>query len=402
MTMELPDLLRYSSGALRGHRLRTSLSVLGIAIGISAVILLTSIGEGTRRYILSQFTQFGTNILAVNPGKTKTLGVPGVLGGTTRKLTIDDSEALRRLPHVEQVVPLAFGQARVEADGKGRSVFIYGVTSEMPDVWKFRVRQGSFLPGGDPRRGSPVCVIGPTLQREIFGGESPLGRFVRIGGTRFRIIGIMEPKGRMLGFDVDDAAYIPVASAMRLFNLDELNEIDVVFSNERLSQTVAVSVRTLLTERHGGNEDFTITTQTAMLDVFDNVMNIVTLSVGGIAGISLVVGAIGILTMMWIAVNERIFEIGLMRALGGTPGQIRNLFLTEAVVIALLGGAVGIGAGMGIATLLRTAVPGLPVYTPPGYVLVAFVVSFVTGLLAGVVPAQRAAVLDPIEALRAE
>jgi len=396
------DVVRMSLGSLRGHPLRTVLSVIGIAIGITAVILLTSIGEGTRRYVLAQFTQFGTNILAVNPGKTKTLGIPGVLGGTTRKLTIDDSEVLRRLPFVERVVPFVYGQARVEAEGRGRSVFVYGVTSEMPEVWKFRVRQGTFVPEGDPRRGAPFAVLGPTLKRELFGTGSALGEFVRIGERRFRVIGVMEPKGQMLGFDIDDAVYVPVALAMQIFNLDELNEIDVLFSNEQVADTVVASVRAALTDRHGGNEDFTITTQTAMLDVFDNVMNIVTLSVGGIAGISLVVGAIGILTMMWIAVNERIFEIGLIRALGGTPGQVRNLFLAEATVLATLGGIVGVGSGLGLAALLRTAVSGLPVFTPPEYIAAALAVSFATGLLSGVVPAQRAAALDPIEALRAD
>jgi putative ABC transport system permease protein len=169
-----------------------------------------------------------------------------------------------------------------------------------------------------------------------------------------------------------------------------------------MSDSVAESVRALLTERHGGNEDFTITTQTAMLEVFGNVMNVITLSVGGIAGISLVVGAIGILTMMWIAVNERTFEIGLMRALGGTPAQVRNLFLTEAIAIAMVGGSAGVAVGIGIAALLRTAVPGIPVFTPVEYIAAALAVSFATGLVAGVVPAQRAAALDPIEALRAE
>lgn len=397
--MDRLDLVQLAAGALRGHRLRTGLSMLGIAIGIAAVILLTSIGEGTRRYTMAQFTQFGTSILTVNPGKTTTMGIPGVLGGTTRKLTLDDSEALLRLPYVEAAVPMVIGQARVEGNARGRSVYIYGVTADVPRVWKFDVRTGSFLPPGDPRRGASVAVLGPTLSRELFGDRSALGQFVRIGGTRFRVIGIMEPKGRMLGFDIDDAAYIPVATAMRIFNRDELNEIDVLFSNERLSEVVADDVRAMLFERHG-KDDVTVTTQTAMLAVFDRILGIVTLGVGAIAGISLVVGAIGILTMMWIAVNERTREIGLIRAVGGTAAQVRSLFLAEAVALSLLGGAVGIAAGLGLATILRYAVPGLPIATPPHYVLVAVAVSFTTGVLAGVVPARRAARLDPIEALR--
>jgi len=400
--VQLADYVLLGLGALRSHRLRSFLSTLGIAIGITAVILLTSIGEGTRRYLIAEFTQFGTNILQINPGKTETMGLPGVLGGTTHKLTLDDSEALERLPSVQKSVPLAFGQARVEGNGRGRSVLIYGGTSDMPDVLKFDVGQGSFLPPGDPRRGSAVAVLGPKLKRELFGEKNALGEFVRIAGTRLRVIGVMAPKGRILGFDIDDAAYVPVKTVMQMFNLDELMEIDVLFAHEGLTQRVEEEVRALLTTRHSGKEDFTIVTQTAMLEVFGNVMDVITTAVGAIGGISLLVGAIGILTMMWIAVNERVEEIGLMRALGATERNVQRLFLLEAVILTVLGGIAGILIGLGISAILRVAVPGLPVYTPPRYIGAALLVCAVTGLLAGVVPARRAALLHPIEALRTE
>ncbi|TDJ03197.1 MAG: FtsX-like permease family protein [Deltaproteobacteria bacterium] len=400
--MDPADYFRIGFGALRGHRLRSFLSMLGIAIGITAVILLTSIGEGTRRYLITEFTQFGTNVLAINPGKTETSGLPGVFGGTTHKLTLDDSEALKRLWGVKKVVPLAMGQARVEGNGRGRSVFVYGVTSDVPEVWKFEVGQGAFLPPGDPRRGSMTAVLGPTLKRELFGDENALGEFVRVAGFRLRVIGVMAPKGRILGIDIDDAAYVPVATAMQMFNLDELMEIDLLFSHAGLMDGVVQQVTRVLTDRHAGREDFTITTQTAMLDVFENVMNVITASVGAIAGISLLVGAIGILTMMWITVNERVHEIGLMRALGATAAQVQRLFLLEAVILTLVGGVLGIAAGLGIAQVLSFAVPGMPVYTPLRYMLAALVVSALTGLLSGVAPARRAASLDPVEALRAQ
>ncbi|MEM9175555.1 MAG: ABC transporter permease, partial [Myxococcota bacterium] len=224
--------MRLSSGALVGHPLRSLLSMLGIAIGVAAVIMLTSLGEGTRKYMISQFSQFGTDVLAVQPGKRKTSGVPNAFRGTQQKLTIDDAEALARIPMFDAVVPVAFGQARVEGGGRGRSVIVRGVTSEFPEVAKFSVRQGSFLPPGDPRRGGSVVVLGPTLKRELFGEANALGEFVRIAGARLRVIGVMEPKGQVLGMDIDDAAYLPVATAMRLFNLPELQEIDVVFRHE--------------------------------------------------------------------------------------------------------------------------------------------------------------------------
>jgi putative ABC transport system permease protein len=396
------DLFPLALGALRSHRMRSVLSMVGIAIGIASVILLTSIGEGTRLYMVAQFTQFGTNILAIHPGKSKTTGIPGALGGTTRPLSLDDAQAIERVAGVEEIVPVGLGTARVEAAGRGRSVVIYGVTPNIPRAWKFKIRQGSFWPGGDVQRGYQFAVLGPKLKRELFGEANALGQFVRIAGTRFRVIGVMAPKGQFLGFDIDDAAYVPVASAMRVFNLPELAEVDVVYAHAGLARAVERDVQRILLERHGGNEDFTLTSQEAMLSVFDNVMNVITMAVGAIAGISLLVGAIGILTMMWIAVGERTEEIGLARAIGATRHQIHLLFLSEAAALSTLGGTVGVAAGLGLAGLLRLAVPGLPVHTPPEFVAIAVGVSLVTGLLSGVLPARRAAALDPIEALRAE
>ena len=400
--MDSAGYIEFSLGTLRGHRLRSLLSTLGVAIGIAAVILLTSIGEDTRRYLLKEFTQFGTNLLQINPGKAETSGIPGTFGGTTHKLSLDDASAIARLLDVTALVPLAVGQARVEANGLGRSVFIYGVTSDLPRVWKFKVGQGQFLPEGDLRRGALVTVLGPRLKRELFGDDNALGHFVRIAGHRLRVIGVMAPKGRMLGFDIDDSAYVPVATGMRMFNLDELIEIDVLFAHEGLTDRVAASVKRLLISRHGGKEDFTITTQSQMLEVFDKVMTAITAAVGAIAGVSLVVGAIGVFTMMWIAVGERVGEIGLLRALGGTQNEVRSLFLLEAVILTVIGGACGVAFGLLIAGVLLLVVPGLPIYTPLRYVVAAVVLSALAGLVAGVVPARRAAALDPVEALRAE
>jgi putative ABC transport system permease protein len=388
--------------AVTAHRLRSSLTMLGIMIGIASVILLTSIGEGTRQYILSEFTQFGTNLLAINPGKTMTTGMPGALGGTIRKLTIEDSEALWRVPGVETVVPIAMGMARVEAGARGRSVFIYGVTSDVPAIWKFTVRQGRFLPAGDPRRGAALVVLGPKLKREIMGEENALGRYVHIGGRRFLVIGVMAPKGMLLGFDIDDSAYIPVAAAQQLFDSPELQEIDVEFTIGMDSEWVSDAVKEILIARHEDEEDFSVTTATEWLDVMGRVLGIISVAVGAIGGISLVVGAIGILTMMWISVNERQAEIGLAKAIGASSGQILYLYLLEAMLLSLAGGLLGVLTGIGIAHLLKWGLPGLPVETPMVYVIAALLISLTVGLASGVLPARRAAALDPLEALRRE
>ncbi|MFP6565630.1 MAG: ABC transporter permease [Myxococcota bacterium] len=400
--MEVSGYLELGIGAVRGHRLRSMLSVLGIAIGIASIILLTSIGEGTRRYLLAQFSEFGTNILAINPGKIDTHGMPGIFGGTTHKLSLADAEALRRVRGVESVVPIAMAQARVSGNGRGRSVLVYGTTSDIAGVMKLETGQGSFLPEGDPRRGSLVAVLGPKLKTELFGDENALGRFVRVADTRLRVIGVVSPKGRMLGMDLDDAAYVPVATAMRMFNLDELQEVDVSFAHPDLSEGVAERVRKLLIDRHGGKEDFTLYTMSEMLRVFDRVMNAITAGMGAVAAISLLVGAIGVFTMMWISVGERVGEIGLLRAIGATTREVHGLFLFEAVLLTLVGGALGVIGGLAISLGLRLVVPGLPLYTPVEYIGAAFAVSALTGIIAGVLPARRAAQLHPVEALRAE
>ena len=396
------ELVLLALRAVAAHRLRSGLSMLGVAIGIAAVILLTSLGEGVRRYIVDQFSQFGTNVLAINPGKSETVGIPGLLGGTTQKLTLDDAEALRRVPGVAEMVPFVIGMARVEGGGRGRSVFVYGVTPDLSEVWSWKIRSGNYWPGGDPRRGPTMAVLGPKLRRELFGEKEALGGFVKIAGTRFRVTGIMESKGQMLGFDLDDAAFIPVSRAMKIFNLDEVGEIDLLFTNAQILDQVESGARQLLIERHDGKEDFMITSQAAMLESFGNIMDVITIALAAIAGISLVVGAIGILTMVWIAVGERTNEIGLLRSIGATRRQVQLVFLSEAIVLAMLGGLLGLGVGLGICALLRAGIPGLPVSTPFEYVLAALAVSLATGVVSGVMPARRAASLDPVESLRAE
>jgi putative ABC transport system permease protein len=394
------DFAAFTLRAIGAHRLRSLLTVTGIAIGVAAVVLLTAIGEGVHRFVVAEFSQFGTNLIAVYPGKTNTLGLSGALISTVRPLSMRDAGALARLPDVEAVVPMVQGNAAVEAGARSRRTTIFGVGSAVPEVWRMRPAIGRFLPReeGEARA---FAVLGTKVQRELFGDAPSLGARVRIGGEPYRVLGVMESKGQMLGFDLDDAVFIPVSRALALFNREGLMEIDLLYAAGASSDAVASRVRELLKRRHGA-EDFTIITQDQMLNVLGSVLEVLTAAVGALGGISLAVGGIGILTIMTIAVRERRREIGLLRALGAARRQILLLFLLEAVTLAVLGGIAGFAVGAGSAWLIGRAVPALPTHTAWDFVLVAEVVAGLIGLTAGVLPALNAARLDPVAALRDE
>lgn len=400
--MLLADSTRFALQAITSHRLRSFLTLLGIAVGIAAVILLTSIGEGVHRFVLAEFTQFGTNVVAIAPGKTKTGGAPpSGIPSTARLLTLEDAQALLQLPNVIGVTPIVWGNSEVGGNGRLRRTIVYGVNADFLRVFSAKVTIGSFLPHDDAGGARNFVVLGSKLRKELFGTENPLGARVRIGGLHFRVIGVMAPKGQFLGIDLDDAAYIPTARAQEVYNRDGLMEIDVTYREGVSSAGVARAVTERLKMRHG-SEDFTVTTQEDMLKTLSNILNILTAAVGALGGISLLVGGVGIVTIMTIAVTERTNEIGLLVALGAPRRTILGLFLGESIVLAAIGGAVGLLVGMGLAQLLRLAVPALPVHTPWNFAVGALVMSAVIGLLAGVLPARRAAHLDAVDALRAE
>ena len=399
--MLLRDFFHLTSTSLSAHRLRSFLTMLGIAVGIAAVILLTSIGEGVHKFVLAEFTQFGTNLIAINPGRTTTHGTSMGVFGTERPLTIEDAEALKHLPYVMAVVPIVQGNAEVEAANRRRRTTIYGAGSQWPEAFQMNVKSGRFLPDDNPTAPRAFAVLGSKTREELFGNRNPLGQRIGIGGNRYRIIGVMESKGTILGFDVDDTVYIPTARGMELFNRNSLIEIDVLYQEGVKVDKVVKNIKRSLIARHG-REDFTITTQQQMLEVLGSVLNVLTFAVAAIGGISLLVGAIGIVTIMTIAVNERTNEIGLLRALGARQGQVLSLFLGEAIVLAALGGISGLALGIGLAHLLHFVFAALPVHTPWVFVVLAEIIAVVIGLAAGVLPANRAAHLDPIEALRTE
>jgi putative ABC transport system permease protein len=399
--MRLSDFIRLTLGSLAAHRLRTVLASLGIAVGIAAVILLTSIGEGTRQFVLTAFSQFGTNLMIVTPGRVTTAGASIGVFGSTRPITIEDAIAVRRVRHVLATNPTIDGNAEVAAGGKRRRTAVYGVGPDWPAIGHMRIRFGSFLPREDLRAPRPLAVLGSTAKRELFGNANPLGRMITIGGRRFRIIGVLESKGQFLGMDLDDSVFIPVARGQEMFNRSGLAGFHLTYDPEASPDEVAADVRRVMAARHG-RDDITIVTQQNMIEVLGSVLGVLTFAVGALGSVSLLVGGVGILTIMTIAVGERTAEIGLLRAIGTQRKQILALFLGEAAVLAALGGAAGLFLGAAIAQLLKFVVPGLPVSTPWWFALLAEGVAITIGLAAGVLPAQRAAQLEPVEALRAE
>ncbi len=399
--MRIAELIRFTARSAVAHRMRSVLTALGIAIGVAAVLLLTSIGEGLHNYMLTQFTQFGTNIIGVNPGKAKTFGMPTGVLNTVRPLNLDDAAALKRVPHVRSTLPLVQGTASIESGGRERKVIVSGTGSEMTETLSFRVALGNFLPADNPNAPRAYAVLGSKVRTELFGDRNPLGERVRIGGQRYTVIGVMESKGTMFGFDLDDAAYIPVAKGLELFNRDGLFEIDVMYEEGAPIDEVVEGIRRVLIARHG-SEDFTITTQQEMLEVLGSVLDVITFAVGALGGISMLVGGVGIFTIMTIAVRERTSEIGLLQAVGAHRRQIRNMFLGESMILAAIGGFAGLALGFAIIGVLSLLVPALPVSPSWPYLLAALLVAMLIGLIAGVLPAWRAAQLDPVESLRAE
>ncbi|ANE57254.1 ABC transporter permease [Methylomonas sp. DH-1] len=395
------DLFKLALGSITSHKQRSLLTALGLIIGIAAVVILTSIGRGVHGFVLGEFTQFGTHLLAVYPGKTTTFGLSGATISTVRPLTAADAESLQSVESVLAAMPLVQGNARIEAGGKQRRSNVFGVGPALPQVWRIGVDSGRFLPEEGADNARPFAVLGSKVRQELFGEASPLGQRIRIGSDRFRVVGVMHSKGQMLGFDLDDTVFIPSARAMEMFDRQGLMEIDVLYRGDASAERVEQAVKHRLLARHGA-EDFTIVTQNQMLEKMDSVLSVLTLAVAALGGISLLVGSVGILTIMTIAVSERVAEIGLLRAIGAERGTVFRLFLAEAVLLSLAGGSGGVGLGVGVVKLVAVLLPALPVQLAWNYIGLAFAVSLAIGAAAGVAPAVKAARLKPLDALRAE
>ncbi len=398
--MRTRDIARFAWHALEGARTRSLLMVLATSIGVAAVVVLTSLGEGARRYVRQEFESLGTNLIIILPGRAETMGGSAALasGRTARDLTIDDAMALQRLRGVEQVTPLNLMEGEVSARGRRRDVPIAGSSSELQHLWGLSMASGRFLPPQDPRNATPICVLGSKVGRELFGGDSPLGQYVRLSDRRFRVIGVLAPKGELAGLNMDDMVIIPVASGQVLFNLSSLLRIAVRTRSREDVAAVKDGIKRLITERHG-EEDVTVVTEDALSSAFDKILTALTFALGGIASISMVVAGILIMNVMLIAVAQRTGEIGLLKALGASPRQIRVLFFAEAALLSTVGAIAGSTIGQAGSFVVRRLYPAIPAYAPVWAVTGALMLAIVTGIVFSVLPARRAAALDPAQAL---
>ncbi len=395
------DLLHLASESLFRARLRSAMMLVATAIGVAAVVVLTSLGEGARRYVTGEFQALGTDLLIVLPGRSETTGVqPGLFAGETpRDLTLDDARALLRIPGVQRIAPLVVGSAPVSSAGLTREVPVIGTTADFYYVRNLSIGQGRFLPPGELERDMAVCVLGSKVATELFPGRAAVGGSVRIGDRRFRVIGVLGDSGRSVGFDLQELAIIPVSSAQQIYDTESLFRILIQSSDRDAIPRTRTAVIETLKARHQGEEDVTVITQDAVLATFNRIFTALTLTLAGIASISLAVAGILIMNVMLVAVSQRTAEVGLLKALGARRGQITALFLAEAILLSVAGAGAGLLLGYAANLVIGRLYPALPVGAPGWAVGLAILIAVASGVVFGLMPARRAAQLDPVVAL---
>ncbi len=392
--MQVRDIFFFSIQASSASRSRTSLMLLAMAIGVSSVILLISLGESARRYVIDQFASLGTNLLIVLPGRSETTGgPPPLLGETPRDLTLEDAIALTRSTAIKRVSPIVAGSAPVSVQQLEREMLVLGATADLLEIRHLSMNQGVFLPPGDPSRGGNVCVIGSGSKQELFGNKPALGKWLRIGDRRFRVIGVLAQIGVSLGEDMSEVVIIPVATAQSLFNTASLFRIVVEAASEDSVERAKKSIKSIIRARHEGEDDITVISQDAVLETFDRIFKTLTLSVGGVAAVSLLVAGIMIMNIMLVAVSKRRSEIGLLKALGAPRRQIISLFLTESAILSVAGALVGFLLAYAGMEIIAAFFPQYPLGLAPWSPVIGAGMALGTGIIFGVMPARRAALL---------
>ncbi|MDP3877725.1 MAG: ABC transporter permease [Methylobacter sp.] len=398
--MLIKDTLAQALAAISTQRLRAGLIILAMSIGIASVSVLTALGDSARRYVVNEFEALGTNLIIVLPGRTETTGgQPPLFGETPRDLTLDDAEALLRSRRIAAIAPLTIGSAPVSSLGLERETNVVGSTYALRRVRRLTVAQGSFLPQTEIDKAESVCVIGQTIRNELFANQPALGQWLRINDRRFRVIGVLASEGQSVGIDFDEIVIIPVASAQALFDTYSLFRILVEAKSKPDMYQAVDEIRDIIKARHEGEDDVTLITQDSVVGAFDKILTALTLTVAGIASISLAVAGVLVMNVMLVSVTQRTAEIGLLKALGATKRQLLWLFLTEAAMLSVAGALLGVALGYATLGLLQAFYPNFPMQLPAWALLAALAVSLFTGLLFGVLPARKAASLDPVSAL---
>jgi putative ABC transport system permease protein len=397
--MKLSDTLLFSFKTLTSYPTRSCLIILAMALGVAAVIILTALGDGARRYVINQFSSIGTNLIIVLPGRAETAGsFPGaVMGQTPRDLTLEDARWVGRLPQVRRYAPLNVGAAELSAAGRLREVTVLGSTAEILPIRHMTLEQGDFLSG--PSVGSAQIVLGEKIAQEFFPEGNALGQRVRLGDRRFMVTGVLAAQGQTMGFNSDEVVIIPVRQAQTLFNTTSLFRLLIEARHRSEIEDAKQAIRETLIRRHDGEDDVTVITQDAVLATFDRILRALTLGVAGIAVISLAVAGILVMNVMLVAVSQRTAEIGLLKAIGTPASVIRQIFLAEAAWLSLTGALIGFILGHAGCLMLRLAYPLLPAWPPIWANFAGIIVAILTGILAGLLPASRAAKLDPVKAL---
>lgn len=400
--MKIFDTTRISLQALWRYPLRSSMLLIAISIGVAAVVMLTAVGEGARRYISGEFSELGTNLLIVLPGRSDTAGagLQGMLiGETGRDLTLEDAMALRRSPNIDRVAPIVVGGGTASWRSRERDISVIGTTASLQQIQHWTLGKGSFLPEQDFDVLRSVCVLGHVVADELFDTASPVGEWLRIGDMRCRVIGVLEQAGLAGAFDTDELVAMPVANAQQLFNTPALFRILAEASSIEQMDRARQDILDTIRRRHQGEEDITVIKQDAILSTFDSIFGVVTAALAAIAGVSLVVAGVLIMNVMLVAVSQRTSEVGLLKALGATNAQIVGLFLAEASALSVVGGLIGFVVGSGGTYVLRVLYPIIDFRAPVWASLAGLAVAVASGLIFGIMPARRAAALDPVEAL---
>jgi putative ABC transport system permease protein len=410
--MKITDILEETFLALSSNKARTGLTILGIVIGISSVIVMVSVGQGATLSIQASIESTGSNLLMITPGAARNIGYSArSAGGTAQSLTLDDANAIvNEVQSVQYMAPQVTGRYQVVYKGNNTNTSVIGTSDAYPSVRNLSVDQGSFVSVQDIENGSKVAVIGPTVVTDLFGvdavADDAIGQTIKINKMEFKVVGVTVTKGGSGFQNQDDRIYIPYTVSQRYFSGNKyLSEIDLQISSSDLMTSAQNDVTSLLSARHNIADptlaDFTVQNQADILSSISSVSQTLTILLGAIAGISLLVGGIGIMNMMLTTVTERTREIGLRKAIGAKARDITLQFLTEAVILTFSGGIVGVFLGWIISwgikyfNLYQTQVSFFSV-------LLAVAVSAAIGIMFGYYPAKRAAKLNPIEALRYE